>query len=376
MNSLVVGPPSRRLTGLRLAVVGCGALGSELCRRLAEAGQRNVLVIDPDRLEPRNLALSRLFQQAERAPKQRGGALGKSKAQLVVRYAADLHGDSGWRAFEAEIADVGLADLRACDVLLCCADSTLARVETAFAARSLGLPMLDGAIRSHAGSAESFEQQGRVTWFAPAADAACSLCALGESRRAELLAYALSPSLGCVAPPRFEPMSGTPAIVEAVAEAMLDLLAARAGAGFDISTSSARIVSLESDSPQVIELNRSAQCPWHQFGDPAALVHVAPGRSFASSFAELPADSLLEFPWPICLRALCRACGQPSRPLRRTAYMRRRNHCPHCVAAGTLEPLECIDRIWFHHPLSERTPAELGLPVHQLYRLRPFLRLQ
>ena len=51
----------RGLTSLRLAVVGCGALGSELCRRLAERKHKHVLVIDPDCLEERNLALSGLI---------------------------------------------------------------------------------------------------------------------------------------------------------------------------------------------------------------------------------------------------------------------------------------------------------------------------
>ena len=366
----------RGLTGLRLAVVGCGALGSELCRRLAELKHPQVLVIDPDRLEERNLALSVLFQHVERYAKRRGGALGQSKAGLAVRYASDLQAGAAWRAFEAELADVGLAELRACDVLLCCADSTLARVETAFAARSLGLPMLDGGIRSHVPFAETAAQQGRVTWFAPSPDAACSLCGLGESRRAEILAYALSPSLGCVAPLRFEPMSGSPAIVEAVAEAMLELLAAHTDAAIQPSASSARIVGLDGEFPQVIELTRSAGCPWHRLGDPATLVQVAPDRSFALSLAELRADSLLELTWPICLRALCRACGRACEPLRRTAYTRRRARCPHCAAAGTLEPLESIDRIWFSHPLAGRTPRELGLPVRQLYRQRPYLRLR
>ena len=282
---------------------------------------------------------------------------------------------SAWQALEAEVADVGLADLRTCDVLLSCTDSTLARVETAFAARSLGLPMLDGGIRSHGADASTLEQ-GRVTWFAPSPDAACSLCALGESRRAEILAYALSPSLGCAAPPRFDPMSGTPAIVEAVAEAMLDLLAAHANAPLQTSSSSAQIIELNSRAPRVIQLTRGADCPWHRLGDPATLVPIAPDRSFAPVLAGLPADTLLEFPWPICLRALCRACGQPSEPLRRTAYTRRRAHCPHCAAAGTLEPLESIDRIWSGHPFSDRTPQQLGLPAHQLYRLRSFLRLR
>ena len=357
-------------------MVGAGSLGSELCRRLAELGQRHVLVIDPDRLEPRNLELSRLFRHAEHA----GAALDRSKADLVVQYALHLHPDSTWRAFEDEIADVGLADLRACDVLLSCSDSTLARVETAFAARSLGLPMLDGGIRLQKVSTR-FPEQGRVTWFAPSPDAACPLCALGEARRAEILAYALSLSLGCAAPPRFDPMSGTPAIVEAVAAAMLDLLAVHTNPSIQAAmpSSSARIVSTDASFPQTIQLTRGAGCPWHHLPDPATLVSVAPGDSFASFFAELadlPADLLLEFPWPICLRALCRTCGEPSRPLRRTAYVRRRARCPHCEAAGTLEPLESIDRIWLDHPLSDRTPQQLGLPASQLYRLRSVLRLQ
>ncbi len=50
------------LRELRLAIVGAGALGSEVCRLLAENSFTNVLVIDPDQLEARNVQLSSLHQ--------------------------------------------------------------------------------------------------------------------------------------------------------------------------------------------------------------------------------------------------------------------------------------------------------------------------
>lgn len=359
---------------LRLAVIGCGALGSELCRLLAEAGQPRVLVVDPDRLEAHNLDLSRLFQQAAR----HGTVLGKHKADLVVQHAARSAGGANWHALNAEVADVGLADLRACDILISCTDSTLARLETAFAARLLALPMLDGGIRAQAGLPE-FGQQGRVAWFPPSAQAACQLCALSEARRAELLAYALSPSLGCAAPAEFSPMSGTPAIVEAVAAAMLRRLTLelnQSGQPGANSASSAQIVSTAPEPGQTIRLSQSPGCPWHDFADPTTLVSLAAKQPFSTFFASIPADSFLEFPWPICMRALCRQCGAESYPLRRTAYTRRRAHCLHCMAAGTLEPLDTVNALWQGHPLADRTPEQLGQPASQLYPLRSFVRLK
>ena len=72
-----------------------------------------------------------------------------------------------------------------------CTDNALVRAEVAYAARALEIPMIDAGVY---GSAKA---GGRVAHYPAGDQAACYLCALGEARRAELLSYGWSASLGC-----------------------------------------------------------------------------------------------------------------------------------------------------------------------------------
>lgn len=353
-------PPEPPLSApaLRLALVGAGALGSELCCLLAAAGYRDVLVIDPDVLEPRNIPLSRLFQQAV----TRGPALGRPKAVLAAEHAGPL----GWESCQVEIADLGLGKFRSFDVLLSCTDSTLARLETTLAARTLGLPMLDGGLQSHG------VPEGRVTWFDAAPAAACALCGLPEHRRAELLSYALSPSLGCTAPSDHPRMSGTLPVAAAVARAMLSLLEEQCRAPG--RTSFARILKLRSHTTETVSLTPGADCPWHALPPPSSLAELLPGDTFAEALQHSKACAF-DLPWPVCLRARCLGCLAESAPMRRNAFTRRRAVCPHCGAAGTLEPLQTLETVYSGHALAACTPAALGLPANQLYQPRPLLQM-
>ncbi len=332
------------MSSLRVGLIGTGALGSEVCRLLLERGQRGVLLIDPDTIEPRNLALSTLFAQAGSA------ALGRPKVDVLHAFSREAGLD--WQPFHGEVADLGLQRLQEVDVLLSCTDSALARVETAFAARALGLPMLDAGVQSHG------VEQGRVTCFALGADAACYLCGLPEARRAELLAFAQSTSLGCTLPAEAA-MTGAPGTVQATAAALLELLQDNAGS----STSFAR--RLQPGRPaQRIALPRSADCPWHRLGVLQALPYDEPLCTL------LAPGEIIEFPWPICLRARCRCCGHRFAPRRRTALVRRRIPCPACHEARALEPLESLASLTGASPPAAQTLRQLGLPARHLYHLR------
>lgn len=332
---------------VRVVVVGTGALGSAVCRLLLERAQRTMLLIDPDRVEPRNVALSPLFRPED---------IGRSKVEVIATMARAR--GLAWQALEAEIADVGLGVLREYDLLLSATDSALARVETAFAARSLRLPMLDAGVQS-LGIAE-----GRVSFFAPAEDAGCYLCGLPEARRADLLAYALSASLGCRPPEATARMTGAAATVEATAEVLLGL------PGLSRKQSFARRLSVGASGrvrAEQIELTRSPSCPWHALPSPDRLVSLPHDRSLAEL---LEPGAVLELGWPVCLRARCRSCGTVCEPMLRTAQVRRTLPCPGCGERGRLEPLASVQTLGRSHPLASRTLCELGLPERQFFQVR------
>ena len=368
-------PPDQRPR--RVAVIGAGSLGSELCRLLARPetspGNLSILVVDPDRVEARNLLLSPLFASEQTA----APVVGAYKAEVVVAHARRAGSRAVWSARCQEIADVGLGTLEDVDLLLSCTDSALARVETAWAARMLRLPMLDGGVRSQ-GIAE-----GRVTWFAPAPRAACYLCGLPPARRAEILAYALSPSLGCTAPAGFEPMSGTLPAVQAVAQAMLQtaltLLSSRQGAGPRQSAARILQAQLPAVHAEAVALAYSPGCPWHDLPAQRAFVRLSPDESIECALIRhenRASGRVLELPWPVCLRASCQACGHIDEPFRRTAYVRRRGLCLGCGSTGTLEPLESVACVYAGQTTARYTPRQLGLAADQYYSFRPAILLE
>ncbi len=351
----------------RLALVGAGAVGSEVARLLAEAGFEDVLVVDPDRLERRNLRTSLLYLEAERKQPM----CGLAKADIVRDFAREVHG-LRWRSFTCEIADVGLGDLRDRELIVSCTDSAVARIETAMAARTLGLPMVDGAVRSHG------VPEARATWFAASSSAACYLCGFSVARRAELLGYALSESLGCVAPPEADAMSGTSLATAVVARLLVQMLGA-AEPGPDRSFAQVLDVRTEPAVRELLQLSRSAACPWHPLPAAEQMMTIDRGETLRDALKRVCGnnpDGVLELGWPVCLRARCRACGAECEPRLRTARLRRRGVCTACGSTGTLDPLACLGTIRAEDREACRTAEDLGLPANQMYFVRKQLRLR
>ncbi len=322
----------------------------------------SVLLVDPDNVEPRNLALSSLLRRAVthgRAGPACAVTLSQNKAELLAAAARALD-RLPWHSASCEIADVGWQELQESDLFCCCSDTILSRVETAWIARSLGKPMLDGAVfgQSIAG--------GRVTVYPAASSAACPLCGLSEDRRAAVLGYAASVSMGCQEPEDTPAMTAALATLDAVADTML----ARIRCWQQLASNESWSTRLSQDSggawqAEPIHLTRSATCPWHD--EFRGTVEALPW--------EMPVDRVLQratrelvLSWPLCTEAMCDACGARSRPMQRVARVRR-SPCPVC-GRSTQQPLRAIHRIRHGDPYSTFSPRQLGMPERHLYWLR------
>ena len=347
---------------MNLAVIGAGALGSEICRILAENAFLNVLIIDPDRLEPRNVPLSSLY----------GDVFSTCGADVFAHFKAELLVDAIWRQYAlawngiaAEIADVGLGRLAACDLIISCTDSTLARLETSIAVRILGLPMLDGGVMGEGIAA------GRVSWFSPAREAACYLCGISEIRRAELLSYAVSTSLGCRLFEETSNMTGTHDALRETARTMFRLIEAFSVGERSFENSfSSRLDGSRAMKPWIhkdLKMPRSISCPWHDVpeGEWLPLAYDRPIREALSGN-----DLRLQLVWPQCLEARCRLCGHRTSPQKRVALIRRKTVCTQCGAIGSCEPTKIVSSLGSGDSASDFTPRQLGLPERHLYLFR------
>jgi hypothetical protein len=347
------------MNGLKIAIVGVGALGSELCMLLAQQACSHVLLVDPDRLEKRNVRNSSVYREIISSKSSK--SFEAFKVDLLKDWAASFHGLS-WRALACEIADVGLVRLAELDVIVSCTDSALARCETTLVAKTLGIPMIDGGVMSEGIHA------GRVAWFPAHRQTACYLCGISDTRRAEIFQYAMSSSLGCGAVEANAPMTGTTETLQRTAATMREVLNAWANDEQSIESVAYRLQLNPNNqqwSRESIVLTRSATCPWHEE------LHASPlpyDRSIRTALGE--GGLRLHLQWPQCLTARCVRCGHRSEPYRRVAWVRRKMMCDQCRSIGTCDPLKVIESIGEADRAATLSPRQLGMPNEHLYLFR------
>lgn len=348
---------------LCVAIIGGGALGSEVARLLGLLGLGSVLLIDHDVVEATNLTHSPYLRSAN--------AIGRSKVEVLAEALSQHFPDTRWSKLSCEIADAGFEHLRNCALLFSCTDNALARVETCYAAHRLGLPMMDSGLKGRA------FWSGRVTWF-PGGPAACYLCQLGEARRAELLSLSLAASLSCSAPlPDEHGLPSTPTMASVVAGLQVDL-GLRMLLNTTADTAEARVWEISLPLPETtwrsFTIPRSSDCPWHSHDSSLRFASLPTDTAIDESLAQLgksaeTAPPVLELDWPICVQARCSTCRHLWRPMLRLATLRRRANCPAC-GGSRLHSVETISTVATGDPFAHFTPAELCLSPCHLFTLR------
>lgn len=358
-------PDQRR----KLAVIGVGALGSALVQLLAEHAFDQVMLIDADVPEERNLPVSPFLQDALASQSNNTSASANrvriGKAELLAAHVRSRYG-LPWQAFSCEVADLGWQHLRAVDLLCCCTDSALSRAETAFVARSLQKPVLDGAVTGKGIAA------GRVTRFHPGTEAACYLCGMGEDRRAAVLGYAASTTMGCRVPEDAASMDSTLSTLRYVAETMLGAIQQSAASEVGEQSVATRIWSAPASNPvghdcwhrESVTLTRSITCPWH-WGTGTDLTPLPWETPLLESLGDKTSGWELRLAWPVCTEALCSVCRHRYAPYLRVAAVRRAP-CPHCGQV-TLQPLQGMHRIRAMDTAACRSPRQLAQPDQHLY---------
>lgn len=349
---------------LAVAIVGCGALGSEVARLLGLLGLRQVLLIDSDCVEVTNFTHS---------PYLRGeSALGRPKVEVAAEKLSTHFPETVWTQLACEIADVGFQRLRECSLIFSCTDNTLARVETAYAAYRLQIPMIDAGLKGHA------FWSGRVAWFPASRSTACYLCQLGEVRRAELLSLSLASSQSCASLSPDDPiLPSTPTMASIIAGVQVDL-----GLRLTLATRQEPI-SMEAHAWELslplpdttwrsFTIPQSRDCPWHDSDSSLILTSLpmdVPLRESITQHADEEQVPVLELDWPRCIQARCNTCQHLWSPMVRLATLRRRMHCPSCGGV-LLHSVETLSSMTDKDTLARHTPRELGLPEDHLFTLR------
>jgi len=352
----------------RLAIVGLGALGSEVCTQLISAlAQTNIsieiLLIDPDLLHPRNIPASTVYQKLLQDMGR--NAFNRYKVDLMAKWLPKLlpakSSLMNWKARHIEIADCGWNELKDLDLLITCTDNASSRVEAAFVARMLSLPMIDGGVMGAAIPA------GRVAVYSTGSQDACYLCGLSQPARFAILTEMSAENYGCETVPEHRAMDSSVesswsirTVASALVERTLALLASSQ------CTTSFEIRITSESEPQSIQLNQAVDCPWHS----RTMTHVQVNTDSPLAAAIPSEEWCLVLPWAIAMVWTCIVCGYRHEESLRLGYVRRKVPCPRCSSSRSLTPERILSVIHPDNPYAQWTPRQLGLPERHLLLAR------
>lgn len=138
------------VTSAKIMVVGCGALGNEVLKNLALLGVGQLVIVDYDRVEEKNLEKSILFSVA-------GNAQGKLKVVVAAEMIKRINPDVSVLSINGDIGyDVGLGLIGEMDVVIGCVDNRWARYCLNRLCMRAGKPWIDGGITELEGSVKIF----------------------------------------------------------------------------------------------------------------------------------------------------------------------------------------------------------------------------
>jgi hypothetical protein len=219
---------------------------------------------------------------------------------------------------------------------------------------------------------------GQVSVF-PGSAGPCYACRKGAQRRREMLEELQSREDSCAVKARRAQAEGivstTPLMSSALAAFQIEVALRRwLDPPSDTTTGVAHRMTLHpKPSIETDRFSISPSCPLHE---PQSVVRSPKEYANKRSTEWTPAAMLaeegrtggfLQFDWPICAGAVCRACAHEWPPLVRRARFRKA-FCPACGSADVEETL-VLDGVSAASPWSERTLAELGLPRAHIHEI-------
>ncbi len=335
-----------RLDRARVLVIGAGALGNEIVKNLALLGVGRVFIADRDHVENSNLSRSVLFRE---------GDCGQAKAGVAARRAAEIYPGVRTQPFCGNIVyDLGLGVYRWADVILGGLDNREARVAINQSAARAGKVWIDGAIERLDGVARVFDP----------ATGPCYECTMGENdwkmleaRRSCALLSRGEMELGKV------PTTPTTASIIAgiqVQEAVKLLH------GLDVIGGQGFVFDGTHHQSYLVRYTRKDDCTAHE---PIESIEVLPWSSSTTRLGELlervrsdlGAGAVIETSRDLLKSLTCEHCRTEEPCFTSLGKVSEaKGRCPDCGRPRVPVFFHAIDGK--DHDLTDRTPAEIGIP--------------
>jgi molybdopterin/thiamine biosynthesis adenylyltransferase len=289
-----------RLAAMRVAVIGAGAIGNEVCKNLALLGVGHITVWDRDRVESHNLTRSVLFRDDD---------VGHHKADVVARRASALDPSVRIEGIVADVIDtLRPSRLAGFDLVFGCLDNFEARLRINELCLIAGVDLVDGAIDARHASVEMLP-------FAAGRGLGCYECGLPPSAYGRIAQrYSCGGLRRAGLAERRVP---TTIVTSSVAGAMMVSWGLRMGrpAGADRPADGPRRLHVDATDgrTRVSTIVRSDACPCcgPLAGAALALLHWRAGEPLAAGSA---AGGLrVRLPEPVVFDARCATCGADAR---------------------------------------------------------------
>ncbi|MCK6527310.1 ThiF family adenylyltransferase [Myxococcota bacterium] len=348
----------------RFLVAGAGALGSEALKCLALMGAGLLVVVDPDRVEERNLARSVLYGPDDVGVPKVSAATARLAAWSPEGRVLPVVGDVRY--------DVGLGVLRRVDAVIGCLDGRASRLGLGRRCASADVPWVDGAIG---------ERIARIAAFWPRRGG-CYECTLTPAQWEEISAEGPP---GCGAAQRgareagrvpTTPLAASVAGALLVSEALKIAHARRPGSGLPAPEPDWGLERyLVMAAGRWVDTRYSPEPHCGSHGGPWE-VHEEPGLGVADPLAAAAdrASALLgaevaawDVGHELVVSARCRRCDAADRPLVAEGAPAMRRSCPRCASPREVRTARYVA---VGSRLARRPMWDLGIPPLDVLRFR------
>jgi adenylyltransferase/sulfurtransferase len=345
---LIAGWDQERLAKARILVVGAGALGNEVLKNLALLGIGQLLIVDFDRVEVSNLSRSVLFQEED---------IGHPKASTAARAVARLNPEISVQSMDGDLeSDLGLGEIRDCDLVLGCVDSIYARWALNRACQKAGRPWINAGINASV---------GEVSLYIPG-KGACYECGMTQQMWRQI-----HERRSCMLLARKLPAKNIPAttiIASLTAALQVNEALAWLHGKTQLSSGEMVMVSLSPYSLSSFSMRAREDCLAHDQYYSSIFFDAGPRElTVAELLNRLPGAISLQLDFDVLEGWYCRNCGEQFTTARLSQTSSAQAECPECKAQRSPQ---LTHEISHGDRLANSSLHALGIPARSILRVK------
>ena len=323
-------------------------MGNEVLKNLALVGIGSLLIVDFDCVEISNLSRSVLFDEYD---------IGKPKASTAARALERLNAEICVQAIDGDLeTDLGLGEIRECDLVLGCVDSIYARWALNRACQKAGRPWINAGINASV---------GEISLYIPG-QGACYECGMTQQMWRQI-----HERRSCMLMSRRLPAATVPSttvIASLTAALQVNEALAWLHGKSRLQSGEMVMVSLSPYALSSCTMDASEDCLAHEDYSPSIFMDALPAEiTVTELLSRIPGAEALQLDFDVLEGWLCSNCGPQFTAGRLSKASASQIECPKCKAQRTPQlthEIRPADR------LANCSLAQLGIPARSILRIK------